>query len=281
MGEPFGYCLNMGTIRKQAPGIVEQVETAAAAGYGAIEPWMDSLDAYRKAGGKLKELGKRIADAGLAVPSAIGFAQWLVDRADRRAKGLEQAKRDMDTLRQIGGTAIAAPASGMIHRRGLDPLVAAERYRALLELGDRMGVVPMVELWGFSTALCRMGEVAAIAVEAAHPSACILLDVYHIYKGGSDHAGVRVLNGAGLRVVHMNDYPAKPARAKITDADRVYPGDGVAPLGQFIRDLKDIGFSGWLSLELFNEAYYRQPADKVARTGLAKMKAAVAKAMKA
>ena len=39
--------------------------------------------------------------------SAIGFAQWLVEDDKARAKGLEQAKRDMDLVRQIGGRAFS------------------------------------------------------------------------------------------------------------------------------------------------------------------------------
>ncbi|RLT17872.1 MAG: sugar phosphate isomerase/epimerase, partial [Planctomycetota bacterium] len=39
------------------------------------------------------------------------------------------------------------------------------------------------------------------------------------------------------------------------------------------------GFRGYLSLELFNPNYYKEDALVVANTGLAKMKAVVAKAM--
>ena len=270
----FRYGLNTATIRGQTQSIVEQVDLAAAAGYGAIEPWIMDLEAYRDAGGSLVDLKKRLADAGLAVPSAIGFARWLADQGERRKRGLEQARRDMDLVRRIGGTGIAAPPAGMIRRRGLDPRVVGERYRALLEVGRRAGVVPILELWGFSTALCRLGEVLMAAVEAQHPDACILLDVYHLYKGGNDFASLKLLGPNTCPVLHMNDYPARPPRATITDAHRVYPGDGAAPLKQILGDLKSVGFDGWLSLELFNQAYWRRPALQVAKEGLRKMKAA-------
>lgn len=77
----------------------------------------------------------------------------------------------------------------------------------------------------------------------------------------------------------MNDFPANPTREKIVDADRVYPGDGVAPLGQILGRMILAGFRGYLSLELFNPNYYKEDALVVANTGLAKMKAVVAKAM--
>src|SRR5262249_35539368 len=108
-----------------------------------------------------------------------------------------------------------------------------------------------------------------------HPQACILADVYHLYKGGSNLCGLTLLNGAALHVLHFNDYPADPPRASITDAQRVYPGDGVAPLKTILRDLHKIGFRGVLSLELFNRDYWRQDPLTVARTGLDKMRAVV------
>jgi sugar phosphate isomerase/epimerase len=77
----------------------------------------------------------------------------------------------------------------------------------------------------------------------------------------------------------MNDYPAEPGREAITDADRVYPGDGVAPLGPMLRDLRDVGFDGYLSLELFNPTYWKQDPGLVVRTGLQKMKDVVTAAM--
>src|SRR5262249_32422980 len=139
-------------------------------------------------------------------------------------------------------------------------------------------VTPMVEVWGFSKNLSRLGESVGVALESGHPKACVLTDGYHIHKGGSDSRSLRMLNGKSLPVMHMNDYPDRP-RAGRSDADRVYRGDGVAPLTEILRVLRDIGFNGVLSLELFNKSYWAQDAALVAKTGLEKMQAAVAKAM--
>jgi 2-keto-myo-inositol isomerase len=47
----------------------------------------------------------------------------------------------------------------------------------------------------------------------------------------------------------------------------------VAPLKAVLRDLRRLGFAGFLSLELFNRDYWKQDAALVARTGLEKMRA--------
>jgi sugar phosphate isomerase/epimerase len=155
----------------------------------------------------------------------------------------------------------------------------AERYRDVLELGKQMGLVAHLEIWGGSQTLSRISEAAYVAIEAAHPDACLLLDCFHIYKSGCGFTGIRMLNGAALHVFHINDYPADPPREKATDADRVFPGDGVAPLGSLLHDLQAIGFRGALSLELFNREYWKQDGLTIAKTGLQKLQAVVRKAL--
>jgi sugar phosphate isomerase/epimerase len=271
----FRYCFNTSTVRGQKLSLVEEIDVAADAGYQAIEPWINEIQAYAERGGSLPDLKKRIADRGLTVESAIGFAEWIVDDESRRTKGLEQARRDMDLVQQIGGKRIAAPAAGATDVETTDYLKVAERYRALLALGDHIGVVPQVEVWGFSKTLTRLGQAVMVAIESGHPQACVLPDVYHLYKGGSSFEGLKLLRGSSMHVFHMNDYPDKPPRPAIKDSDRVYPGDGVAPLAGILKTLREIGFSGYFSIELFNPTYWQQDPHLVARTALEKLKACV------
>ncbi len=268
--EPFGYCLNTSTIRGQKLPLVRELEIAARAGYQGVEPWVAELDEYVKTGGSLSDLRKRIADLGLSVESVIGFSPWIVDDEAKRAAGLEDARRVMDMTAQLGGKRIAAPPSGITNSDQPDLATIARRYRALLEVGDPYGVVPQVELWGFSRLLNKLSDVTFVAIEAAHPRACILADSYHLYKGGSDYESLRIVSGTAMHVFHINDYPAEPPREEITDAARVFPGDGVAPLGVLFRTLRDTGFRGMLSLEVFNREYWNQDALYVARAGFEK-----------
>jgi len=277
---PFRFCLNTSTIRGQKLPLPDEIDLAAQAGYHAIEPWISEIEAFTQTGGKLPDLRRRLRDKNLAVPSAIGFFEWIVDDPEKRKNALEQAKRDMGLVAALGGTHIAAPPWGAHDKtkleKNVDLLAAAERYHALCEVGRAAGVIPMVEVWGFSHTLSRLGEAALVAIESGHADACILADVYHLHKGGSPIEGLALLQGHRLPVFHVNDYPADPPRAAIQDKDRVFPGDGVAPLAAIFSHLRKIGFDGFLSLELFNEAYYKQDAGTIARTGLEKMRAVTA-----
>jgi len=270
----FRYCLNTSTIRGQKLGLAKEIEIAARAGYDAIEPWTSELRPFASRSGGLRELRSRLADAGITVESAIAFPKWLVNDPSARKRGLEDAKRDMGMLAAIGGKRIAAPPCG-IRNDSIELAAAAERYRALLELGDRTGVVPQVEVWGPARALSRLGEAVYVAVESGHPSACLLPDVYHIYKGGSDFNGLKLLGPNAIHVFHMNDYPSVPPRDRIGDGDRVLPGEGVAPVPRILKILHDNGCHPVLSLELFSRKYWQQDALDVARRGIAAMKRSV------
>jgi sugar phosphate isomerase/epimerase len=273
----FKFCLNTSTLRGYKLPLRDEIEIAARAGYAAIEPWISELEAHEASGGTMEEIASMVRDNGLSVQGAIGFFEWIVDDDTRRAAALERARRDMDLVARAGGTLIAAPPMGATDITGLDLFHAAERYAQLCEVGREFGVRPLVEVWGFSKTLSRLGEATFVAIESGHPDACILADVYHLHKGGSPHQGLALLNGDKLPLFHVNDYPASPGRETIKDEERVWTGDGVAPLHDIFATLQDIGFAGYLSLELFNPNYWQGDAFETAQTGLQKLQAVVEK----
>ena len=275
--EPFGYCLNTSTIRGNNLDIVAVVNAAAKAGFQAIEPWIRELDAYTSKGGSLDDLRKRIADAGLTVEDAIAFNSCLDDDDARRAASMEKLKVDMDKVARIGGTRIAAPPGNNGAAVSLDN--AAKYYRDALEMGEKMGVQPLLELWGTHPVLGPLSHGIYATVAAGRADASLLLDVFHLYKSGTPFAALKQINGASLHVIHLNDYPQAADPATLKDGNRIYPGDGVAPLRQILRDLRDNGFRGCLSLELFNVDYWARSADENLKTAMEKIRATVRSAL--
>ena len=273
--EPFGYCLNTSTIR--GLDIVSVVNAASKAGFHALEPWIREIDEYTSKGGVLKDLGKRIADAGLTVEGAIAFNSFLEDDDARRAAALERLKVDMDKVAQIGGRRIAAPPGSPKVTVSLDN--AAKYYREALEMGEKAGVQPLLELWGTHPLLGPLSRGIYVTVAAGRPDASLLLDVFHLYKSGTAFTALKQINGASLHLMHLNDYPQAADPATLNDGSRIYPGDGVAPLRQILRDLRDGGFRGHLSLELFNKEYWARSADENLKTAMEKIRATVRAAM--
>lgn len=277
--------LNTSTIRGQKLAVPEQINVAADAGYDGIEPWIRDLRNHVEQGGSVSDLKKQLDDRGLAVSGAIGFAKWIVSDPDERKKALEEARRDMELIRQLGGNQMAAPPIGAHNEKSLaengplDLNTIALRYRDLLDVGAEMGVTPLLELWGFSPTLSQLGELAYVATQSAHASAAVLPDFYHIYKGGNEMTGLGMIEASRMPLFHINDYPAEPTVDTIADKDRVFPGDGVCPLIDTIALLLRNGFRGTFSLELFNPDYWTRPAAEVASEGYRKSKSVIDQAV--
>jgi sugar phosphate isomerase/epimerase len=262
----------MATIRGHKLGFIKELEVAASAGFKAVEIWVESLQTYLSQGGSLPDAKKRIRDLGMQIENAIGFAAWIVEDETARRKGLEQMKKEMDMLAQIGCKRTAAPPIGATDMPLLDLRKVAERYRAVLEIGDQTGVVPHLEMWGFSKNLSRVSEVTFAAMETGHPAARVLLDIFHLFKGGSSIDTLPLIRPSAVEILHMNDYTADRQPASITDPDRIYPGDGVAPIKRILEILQHKEKPLVISVEVFNKNYYTQDPTLVARTALAKMK---------
>jgi sugar phosphate isomerase/epimerase len=136
----------------------------------------------------------------------------------------------------------------------------------------------MLEIWGKSKTLSSLADVVAIAAWTDHPKAEFLLDVYHLFRGGSPFEGLTLLNGRKIGMFHVNDYPAGPTRETMEDRDRVYCGDGIAPLPMIFRTLRNIGYEGSLSFEVFNPAYWNTGDPLlVAKTALEKLNVVLVK----
>ncbi|MDO5309099.1 MAG: sugar phosphate isomerase/epimerase family protein [Planctomycetia bacterium] len=272
------FCLNLGTLRNYELSLMDELKTARDAGYHSVEIWFDRLQAYsgvengHMSRGKLEELKKFLDGEGLQVEGAIGFATWIMNEPERRKQGLDELACQMEALEILGAPYVAAPAAGPWNEKISDLDVIAERYRAILELGETYGVRPLLELWGPSPTLSQLSDCLAICAKTGRTDAALLLDVYHLYRGGNPFEALALISGAAMPVFHMNDYPSEPEREKLNDGDRVFPGDGAAPMDFILSTILNNGFNGVLSFEIFNRSYRdKMSAVDQARIGLEKM----------
>ena len=252
---PFRISLNTSTISAYKLPVDEQIDKVAATGFDGIELWMRDVKTYLANGGTTAILKEKLQEGNLVLEDMIGFSPWCSDDAEERRKAVAQLREEMLLTAELGGKFIAAP---ILSLKTLDPTqfdAYTERYSAILELTAETSVIPLLELWGMG-ALNQLGDCAKIAIDTGHPHAAMLLDFYHIYRGGNSWDTLDILNGSRLPVIHMNDYPATPAREKLTDADRVLPGEGVCPFDDILPQLYASGFRGGLSVELFNKGYW-------------------------
>ena len=268
------FAMNASTLRGYNLTLLDQMKAMALSGFRGYEPWMKDIRAA-KSDGTLGDVRRIARDSGVSFINGIAFGQWVNPDPKIRAAGLEETKSDMALLAEIGCPCIAASMFGMQKPGSPNlPLEAiAERYVAVLDLGKKMGVRPLLEYWGHSVNLFRLEDALEVVRLTGRDDAAVLADVYHTYRGGGSFDTYRNLSAKLLPVLHVNDYPSYPYREQLKDPDRVWPGDGNAPWRKIFSDLDAVGADPWLSIELFNPAYWRTYPGKTLAQGFERLKA--------
>jgi 2-keto-myo-inositol isomerase len=263
---PWPVCLDTATIRPAS--LKDKIKIAARAGFDAMEPWDNELQKFEAEGGNLKDLGKEIRDNGLFVPSVIGLWNALPPTKELWESSLKDTRNRMRMAAAIGAQhiqTIANTAGENYNQKWI-----AARYRDIIEIGlNEFKISPALVFVKYQP-VKTMGQALGIAMDANHPHAMIIPDVYHMYISEGGFEGIKLLRGDAIAIFQFNDAPAAQELSKLNDSHRVYPGDGILPLTQIFKDLKDTGFKKCISLEMYNPNYWKQDLQVVAETGLRK-----------
>jgi 4-hydroxyphenylpyruvate dioxygenase len=128
-----------------------------------------------------------------------------------------------------------------------------------------------IEFRGMET-FCRSLDTAlALIKQASEPNVGVNLDVFHYYTGPSKLEDLDLLTPQTLAFVQVCDVSGIP-REFASDADRVLPGDGDWRLELLIRKLSEIGYDGWVSLELMNLSLWKTKPAQVASVGFSALR---------
>lgn len=269
----FPLCLNTSTIRPRP--LTEKIEVAARAGYDMIELWSEDVEAHVRAGGSLAQIRAQLQHAGLQVPSMIALGGWLDCSEGEFPAQLVKCRERMEAAAVLGCPHIVASPP---RQPQIDLGLAGARYAALLDLGRKVGVLPAMEFLGFVTQIHDLRTAMEIVARANDRDATVVLDPFHIFRGGGDFEEVRLVPGHAVAICHFNDAPGDKPRGEQGDQDRVLPGDGVLPLAGLVRSLRAIGYHGPISLELFNPALWEQDPLTVCQDGLRRMREVITRA---
>ena len=264
----FRYCLNSSTI-KPTP-ILDKIRIAAEAGYEGIELWHDDMDKFIAEGGTLEEIRQAVDTAGIEVPTTIMLKGWFDTEGDDHAAGMAECERKFQQSAAVGAPfAVAGPPHGPVD---LDQ--GGRHYAELMELGLKYGVRPAMEYLGFAQELNTIEAAMEVMDRSGHPEATIILDPFHNHRGGGPMESIRKLTADQVAMSHFNDAPADPPANEQRDPDRVLPGEGNVDLKKYCDLLREIGYQGWLSLELFRQDLWDRDPAEVAALGLECMKKA-------
>jgi sugar phosphate isomerase/epimerase len=108
------------------------------------------------------------------------------------------------------------------------------------------------------------GQMLELAGEVG-PSAGLLVDCFHIHSAGETWERISSIPGDKIVLGHVNDAPNVPI-SSIVDGERLLPGDGVIDLNAFVAAMRQTGYCGPVSLEVFNVNLRAMPPETAART---------------
>jgi sugar phosphate isomerase/epimerase len=107
----------------------------------------------------------------------------------------------------------------------------------------------------------------------------LLLDAYHLQRGGRPGRGFADVPAAEIFYVQFSDVPGAPPPS-LPPVDRLPPGKGVVGWSDLFRLLAGKDYAGYISYEAPNPAHWAQPAAETAREGADATRRALAAAFK-
>lgn len=261
----FLYSLNASTIRTTP--LLDKIRITAEAGYQGIELWFDEVEEFLSQGGELETISSAIQESGLAIPTMIMLRDWWSASAEEYPAVFDVCLKRIQLAAKLGAEfVISCP-----HREKPDYDLGAQRYRELLEAGIEAGAKPAVEFLGFVADVTKIEDALQIVEKSGHPQATLVLDPFHVFRGGGSMETIAQLKPEQIAISHFNDAVDTIPREEQRDPDRVMPGDGHLDLTRYCHLLKQIGYQSWLSLELFREDLWQQDPLDVAKQGLERM----------
>jgi sugar phosphate isomerase/epimerase len=246
---------------------LDDVDGFVAGGLSTIEVWLTKLeDALAHA--SAAEIKKRLDDRGVTLAAASYQGGLLLSEGEARKSHVEHFKRRLELCEQfrIPTLLIVADFSRRIVASDLERAIHALREAALWAEG--FGVRLALEFRG-TDAFCSNLETALLLVEqCGERNVGVNLDVFHFYKGPSKLEDLSRLTPERLAFVQVCDVAGVP-REIMSDSDRILPGEGDFHLVPIIRRLREIGYDGYVSLEVMNPVFWQAKPSQVAELGAA------------
>lgn len=250
----------------------KDIEDYAAGQCRAIELWLGKLEGYLETH-SLDDV-RRLLDAHEMVAPVASFqGGLLVSQGAAREAHWEHFRRRLALCRDLGVETliVAGDIAGPLQQQDLE--------RASMSLGKgavqggEFGVRLALEFQASATFGNNLQTAAALVAEVGEPNLGLCFDVFHYYLGPSKPDDLGYLSPANLFHVQLSDLAGQP-RELATDSDRVLPGDGDFLLNPLVDVFRQIGYAGYVSIELMNPEVWQIPArqfGEIAMTALRKV----------
>ena len=250
------------------------MEGWARAGIRAVEPNLMKVREFAQK--ESPAIARRLLDdLGLKAVSSSNQT-GLAEPGEQRAQSLEQLKWKVELAQAIGADRIVAPSVGAGTYAEDDYKRGADNLREAGEIGKPFGVAIMLEFARTSRFAACLPTALKVVRDANHSHVRVMMDTYHFWGGTSKFEDLELLRDGELHHLHFEDVPADPPREILGQPNRVWPGDGIAPLRRIVELLKRKGYAGPASLEMFNPAIQSMDPYEVAKKARAAIETLIA-----
>jgi 2-keto-myo-inositol isomerase len=243
------------------------VAISAQAGYQALEVWYPKIEKYllSHSPDELKQLFtiNKVKPVALDALEFIGF----------RGNEYDFIRNRCNEMCEIA-SAINCPTIAVVPGPNPDirttwAEIVTEYVKVLRDLGKiayGYGIRLAFEFLGFGWCTVRTPRAAwEIIQKVDRDNVGMVIDAAHFYAGGGLLNELDALEGNRIFAFHLDDVE-DTAKEAVTDGTRLFPGDGVIPLADICSRLKNIGYDGHCSIELFREEYWQLNPLEVALT---------------
>jgi sugar phosphate isomerase/epimerase len=252
--------------------LLERLAPARAAGYAAVSIQPHEHARLCAAGSSDAELRRRIADAGLAIAELDAITTWLPGHAPPRAFPTELAQmlRGYTPERLVPiAASLGARSLTVVEfygaKVGVD--VAAEAFAGICDLAAPHGLLVHLEFLPWA-GIPDLRSGAEIVRRAGRSNGGLLIDSWHLFRGGSTLEELARIPGECVLGVQLNDAPLQ-AEADLSDETqhrRLLPGQGSFDLVGLVRTLDRIGSRAPRGVEIFSDALAAQPIEAIVRS---------------
>ncbi|MGE7958964.1 3-dehydroshikimate dehydratase QuiC [Pseudomonas sp. NPDC089530] len=243
----------------------EKLEAIAAAGFDGVEIFENDLLYYD---GSPREIRQMCADLGIAITLFQPFRDFEGCRRDRLQRNLERAERKFDLMQELG-TDLVLVCSNVAADSVGDRQILVDDLRLLAERAGSRGLRIGYEALAWGRHVNTYQQVWDIVRAADHPSLGVLLDSFHTLSLKGDPAAIAEIPGDRIFFVQMADAPLLAMDVlEWSRHFRCFPGQGDFDLPGFLAPIIKSGYTGPLSLEIFNDGFRAAPPRANAADGL-------------
>jgi 4-hydroxyphenylpyruvate dioxygenase len=245
----------------------EDVDAYAASGCRAMEVWLTKLETHLDSH-SVTDTRKLLDEKAMTLVAASYQGGLLLSQGDQRKAHYDHFRSRLELCRQfqIPTLLVAADFAEAVDPTSLERAVVSLKQAA--QWAAAFDVRLALEFRGSATFCSSLVTAVALITQCGEPNVGVNLDVFHYYTGPSKFEDLDLLTPANLAFVQVSDLAGVP-RELAGDSDRILPGDGDFQLRPIIRRLRDIGYAGWVSLELMNPTLWKTKATQVAELGMA------------